>query len=100
MLPMVKQSIFTDESEGIFYIWGGHTSWHVPIGDPVLWHFEPDGRGGGSWTTQSPNDARSTTLEDAERVESGAYVTAHDAGFVIGGQSSEWTSLEPRGNIN
>ncbi|KEY67775.1 hypothetical protein S7711_04093 [Stachybotrys chartarum IBT 7711] len=97
MIPMVKQSVFTDKTAEIFYVWGGIST--ADVGDPVLWHFEPDGEGGGSWTTEAPGASRSTSFRDAERVESGAYVSTKDAAFVFGGLSNEHTSLEPKGNV-
>lgn len=96
---MVKQAIFTDDSSKIFYIWGGHTSWLLPIEAPVLWHFEPDGKGSGTWTLENRPGFDSTTLQETERVESGAYVSTPTGGFVIGGFSSKYTSLEPRGQV-
>jgi hypothetical protein len=96
MIRMTKQSLFTDESSETFYTWGGHTSWHAKIGTPVMMQFKPDGKGSGSWTT----DRISDTLSNAERVESGAYVSSGNAGFVFGGSSTELTSQEPKGDVS
>ncbi|KFA47531.1 hypothetical protein S40293_02131 [Stachybotrys chartarum IBT 40293] len=99
MIHMVKQAIFTDESTGRFFIWGGHTTVDYSIGDPILWYFTPDGNGGGNWTVGDPSTGSSITSRDSERAESSAYSNANGAGFAFGGLSTRATSLEPRGNL-
>ncbi|KFA73897.1 hypothetical protein S40288_10543 [Stachybotrys chartarum IBT 40288] len=99
MIPMVKQAIFTDESTGRFYIWGGHTTVDYSIGDPILWYFTPDGNGGGNWTMGDPSTGSSITSRDSERAESSAYSNANGAGFAFGGLSNRATLLRAEGKL-
>lgn len=58
----------------------------------MQWKFTADGRGSGTWikiTAENPQ-----TLEGFPRSEHGAFITAGDSGFYIGGMASGWT--EPR----
>ncbi|KAH7311625.1 hypothetical protein B0I35DRAFT_411798 [Stachybotrys elegans] len=98
MIRMTKQSIITNTSSGSFYSWGGHSSWFADIEAPVLWRFDTDGEGGGSWSLESAG-SRSSSFVDIERTHSAAYASTPDAGFVFGGQSTTLTSLEPRGYV-
>jgi hypothetical protein len=95
IIRMRNQAIFTDEKNGVFYPWGGHTSWFADIGDPELIHFRADGKGGGEWVEDNP----SNTFKNAERVESSAYASTPDGGFAFGGSSAANTSKEPKGNV-
>ncbi|KAF6832605.1 kelch repeat protein [Colletotrichum musicola] len=82
-MTMTGQALWNHD--GVLYIWGGH----VPnfqgevLGPPASWKFTTDGRGGGSWSEDTPNNP--TEFNELLRSEDGSFVTTPSAAFWIGG---------------
>ncbi|GKT47929.1 Kelch repeat-containing protein [Colletotrichum spaethianum] len=88
---MMRQAIFTDNSSNSFYIWGGTRR------ATLLWKFDADGSGGGSWSPKHTDDLNSFTR--LTRSQGGAYVSTPDSGFYFGGYASRYTSQNPEGPV-
>ncbi|KXH55831.1 kelch repeat protein [Colletotrichum nymphaeae SA-01] len=94
---MMRQAIFTDNSSDSFYIWGGFTSYGAKIPDAKLWHFTPDGSGGGQWGTVLPHG--NTAFTALTRSQGGAFVSTKDSGFYFGGFSDSGSDPNPNGPV-
>jgi len=95
---LVLQSLFTDESSDSFYIWGGYSMISGESPDAAsssLWKFTVDGEGGGSWASESQDDA----FTDLVRSQAGAYVSTRDSGFHFGGESTRAATSRPEGAV-
>lgn len=72
------------------YIWGGHVPYFTRgPSPPASWKFTTDGRGGGSWSEDTPNNP--TEFNELIRSEDGAFVSTPTAAFWIGGMAS-WST--------
>lgn len=93
---MMRQAIFTDASEGVFYIWGGKTSYSDSVPDARLWKFTPGSDGDGSWSSSVPGG----DFLGLQRSEAGVFVSTPDAAFHFGGEATDRTTKEqPRGPV-
>ncbi|SPO00310.1 uncharacterized protein DNG_03155 [Cephalotrichum gorgonifer] len=89
---LVLESIWPDAGGNSFYIWGGHSNQGEEndlLTTESVWRFVADGEGGGSWGTEIPKNR--DVYEKFHLSEGGAYTTAHNTGFNIGGMASGWT---------
>lgn len=94
---MMRQALLLDNSSDEFYVWAGQTSYEAPVPEADLWKFEPDGRGGGSWSSQLPENSGDFT--ELRRTSGGAFASTSDAAFVFGGGSSRTTDPNARGPV-
>ncbi|KAH8879918.1 hypothetical protein GQ53DRAFT_852983 [Thozetella sp. PMI_491] len=80
-------TLWTDENDGIIYMWGGEGSFGNTAGAKNIrvWKFTPDGQGGGSW------EASSAPAGDIHRGTEGAGVACAGSGFLLGGYGSPGT---------
>ncbi|PKS07718.1 hypothetical protein jhhlp_006326 [Lomentospora prolificans] len=89
---LYNQAIWADRNEKSFYIWGGHSN-HGRENDLLttdqIWRFIVDGNGGGAWTKEVPDNIGA--YKSFNLAESGAFTTAHNTGFWLGGFASGWT---------
>lgn len=75
-----------------FYSWGGHASQGIGAGGLATrseWRFNTKGLGNGTWYDETPTNP--DLLDSLTLSEDGAFATAHNTGFWIGGVSSGWT---------
>ncbi|KAH6691469.1 hypothetical protein F5X68DRAFT_229322 [Plectosphaerella plurivora] len=95
---LVRQAIFTDESGGAFYAWGGKTSYQDETPEAELWKFTPGSQGDGSWTSSTPNDGG--IFSGLQRSSDGAYASTPNAAFHFGGVASiRSTTTRPFGPV-
>ncbi|KAI3528019.1 kelch repeat protein [Colletotrichum filicis] len=90
---MDQQAMWKNDAKSTFWIWGGHSPFGAPLDEPTSWKFEADGKGGGTWSKETP--ANPTLFQELRRNEGGAFASTPDAGFWFGGQSSGWTTSNP-----
>ncbi|KAG7288143.1 hypothetical protein NEMBOFW57_007667 [Staphylotrichum longicolle] len=57
----------------------------------ALWKFTADGKGGGAWSLQEPENP--TLFSGLHATEYGAFTQTNTTGFIIGGVSHAWTEL-------
>ncbi|PKS06218.1 hypothetical protein jhhlp_006964 [Lomentospora prolificans] len=95
---LMGQGVWPDADGGSFYVWGGHSK-NGQDGKELtttsVWRFLADGEGAGSWTKEMP--ANPEVYDSFQLSEGGAYATAHNTGFWIGGVATGWTQFR-RGN--
>jgi hypothetical protein len=84
-----SQAIWTDISSKSFYIWGGRAWFGIDVPLDQIWRFDTDGDGGGSWTTESPENP--AVFDNLIRSAEGAYANSKDTGFLVGGWGGSWT---------
>jgi hypothetical protein len=83
--------LWTDSAAGVFYSWGGRWPNGLNMSKSALWKFTVDGKGGGTWSLQDPDNP--TLFNGLHPTEYGAFAHTNDTGFVIGGVSHAWTEL-------
>jgi len=83
--------LWTDSAAGVFYSWGGRWPNAKNMSKAALWKFTADGKGGGAWSLQEPENP--TLFSDLHPTEYGAFTHTNDTGFIIGGVSHAWTEL-------
>ncbi|KAK3292152.1 uncharacterized protein B0H64DRAFT_364844 [Chaetomium fimeti] len=81
--------LWTDTAAGVFYSWGGRWPGGKNITKNALWKFRADGKGGGSWAVEEPENM--VLFHGLHQVEYGAFVNTDTTGFVIGGAAHAWT---------
>jgi len=75
-----------------FYIWGGNsglTEERAKVSKSSQWKFSADGKGDGSWSQETPTNKN--LLESFAIPQDGAYTTAKDTLFYVGGIATGWT---------
>lgn len=100
--PKVYGQAMWPDSEGqSFYIWGGHSNHGREtnmLTTQQIWRFVADGKGGGAWTKEIPDNLGA--YNGFQLTELGAWTTAHNTGFWLGGSASGWTQNFRASNQN
>lgn len=87
----VNVVLWTDSEAGVFYSWGGKWLFGSDMAETELWKFTADGGGGGTWSAQPPDNAN--RFDGLHPTEFGAFASAHNMGFAIGGLATGWTEF-------
>jgi hypothetical protein len=84
-----NEAIWTDISSNSFYIWGGSAWFGIERPPDQIWKFNTDGLGGGSWSTEIPENP--AVFDSLIRPAEGAYANNKDTSFLVGGWAGGWT---------
>ncbi|KAF4889657.1 Kelch repeat-containing protein [Colletotrichum fructicola] len=90
--PIVqRQAVFADHSSKSFWVWGGLNE-NKTRSQTELWKFTADGQGGGSWAIdENLNQGQA----DFHRSHGGAFTSASNSAFYIGGMEETTTAIKP-----
>jgi hypothetical protein len=84
-----NQVLWTDHEKGVFYVWAGKWPNGKNMVENELWKFTPDGKGGGSWATDAPENP--DVFGSLHQGEYMVYANNKNTGYAIGGIASGWT---------
>ncbi|KAI9163940.1 Kelch repeat-containing protein [Paramyrothecium foliicola] len=84
-VSVFSAALFPDKSKNVLYHWGGSYARNVPPDKPRLFEFEPDGSGGGSWSTITPTN--SALFEDTLSAVGAPYGVCGRVAVSIGGSA-------------
>lgn len=80
-----RPAIWRSQDKHMFYTWGGRTAHgkDKDITKSTMWRFTGDVEGGGSWSSEIPNDT--DELEELALPQRGACTTVNNTGYYFGG---------------
>ena len=73
-----------------FYVWGGKSPYGINLTTPALYKFTVDGKGGGSWGIERPQNPN--LFAGLLPTEAMALATVNNTMYGIGGVASRWTT--------
>lgn len=98
--PLLNNAaLWVDNTGKRLYSWGGEDPHRDDeVEDNDLWVFEPDGEGGGTWSTQSPKNP--DVFDDITRGAQAGYATCDNTGVSLGGIFSEFSDPDSDNSVN
>lgn len=93
-----RANIWTNPAALEFYSWGGTFRNGKDIVQAQVLKFTADGMGGGSWGVQNLENAK--ILKTLHPSRGGAFASANETGFLIGGQANNMTELNQKDQQN
>lgn len=73
-----------------FYVWGGKSPYAINLTTPALYKFTVDGKGGGSWDIERPQNP--SLFAGLLPTEGMAVTTVNNTMYGIGGVASQWST--------